>query len=127
VPPTMSMAEARSAIAGLVAGLQKRYPDSGIEFDTYVSCPGAEIAADHELVKAVENAHRQIMGQPPKRETVLWSSDASVLSRYGIATLNYGPSSGPRDAEGEKVAIETLVNITKIYALTAAAICGVEG
>ena len=127
VPPTMSMAVARRAVADLVAGLQKRHPDYGIEFDTYVSCPGAEIAADHELVQAVENAHRQVMGRPPRRDTVLWSSDASVISRYGIATLNYGPSSGPRDAEGEKVAIETLVNITKIYALAAAAICGVAG
>jgi acetylornithine deacetylase/succinyl-diaminopimelate desuccinylase-like protein len=54
---------------------------------------------------------------------VLWSSDASVLSRYGVPTINYGPSSGPRDAEGEKVAIETLVNMTRIYALTAAELC----
>ena len=127
VPPTMPMAEARRAVAEMVAGLQKRYPDYGIEFDTYVSCPGAEISSDHEIVQAVESAHRQVTGQPPKRDTVLWSSDASVLSRYGIATLNYGPSSGPRDAEGEKVAIETLVNVTKIYALAAAAICGVVG
>jgi len=127
VPPTMSMAEARGAIAGLVAALQKRYPDYGIEFDTYVSCPGAEISAGHELVQAVEAAHRQVLGQPPKRDTVLWSSDASVLSRYGIPTLNYGPSSGPRDAEGEKVAVQTLVQITKVYALTAAEICGIAG
>ena len=125
VPPTMEMTEARRALTNLVAGLQKRYPDYGIEFDTYVSCPGAEISGDHELVQAVESAHRQVMGQPPKRDTVLWSSDASVLSRYGIPTLNYGPSSGPRDADGEKVAIETLVNITKVYALAAAGICGV--
>ena len=27
------------------------------------------------------------------------------MTRFGIETLNYGPSSGPRDAEGEKVAI----------------------
>jgi len=125
VPPAMPMTEARRAVTELVEGLQRRYPDSGIEFETYVSCPGAEIAPGHELVAAVEKAHQQVMGQAPKRATVLWSSDASVLSRYGIPTLNYGPSSGPRDAEGEKVAIETLVNITKIYALAAAEICGV--
>ena len=127
VPPTMSMAEARAAVAALVAALQKRYPDYGIEFESYVSCPGAEIPAGHELVQAVEAAHRQVLGQPPKRDTVLWSSDASVLSRYAIPTLNYGPSSGPRDAEGEKVAVETLVQITKVYALAAAEICGIAG
>ena len=66
------------------------------------------------------------MGKPPEREVVTWCSDASVLSRYGIETVNYGPSSGPRDDEGEKVRIKTLVDITKIYALTAAELCGVQ-
>ena len=66
------------------------------------------------------------MGALPQREVVTWCSDASVLSRYGVPTVNYGPSSGPRDKEGEKVKIDTLVNITKIYALTAAELCGVE-
>src|SRR2546429_7129742 len=37
-------------------------------------------------------------------------SDASVLIRYGVETVNYGPSSGPRDKEGEKVSIETLAD-----------------
>ncbi|MGA8313853.1 MAG: hypothetical protein WB755_27760, partial [Terriglobales bacterium] len=67
-----------------------------------------------------------IMGKPPDREVVCWCSDASVLSRYGVDTVNYGPSSGPRDGEGEKVKIKTLVDITKIYALTAAELCGVQ-
>jgi acetylornithine deacetylase/succinyl-diaminopimelate desuccinylase-like protein len=66
------------------------------------------------------------MGQPPKRDVVLWCSDASVMTRYGIETVNYGPSSGPRDADGEKVRIKTLVDIAKIYALTAAELCGVQ-
>jgi len=66
------------------------------------------------------------MGKPPERDVVTWCSDASVLTRYGVETVNYGPSSGPRDKEGEKVSIKTLVDITKIYALTAAELCGVQ-
>ena len=124
VPPTMPLTEARLTFRELVLELRRRYPDYGIESETYVSVPGAEIAADHEMVEAIEANHRRIVGESPGRETVLWSSDASVLSRYGIATVNYGPSSGPRDAEGEKVRIQTLVDITKVYALTAAQLCG---
>src|SRR2546425_7198741 len=41
-------------------------------------------------------------------------------------TTLFRSSSGPRDAEGEKVHIKTLVDVTKIYALTAAELCGVE-
>lgn len=123
VPPTMALKEVRVAIKELVLDLQNRYPDCGIEYETFVSVPGAEIAKEHPLVKTIEACHQRVLGTAPKHATVLWDSDASVMTRYGIETLNYGPSSGPRDAEGEKVAIETLVNTTKVYALAAAEIC----
>jgi acetylornithine deacetylase len=124
VPPTMSMQKARHAAKEMFVGLQKKFPAYGLEFETYVSVPGAEISENHELVKTIEATHKQVMGSAPERDTVLWCSDASVMTRFGIETLNYGPSSGPRDAEGEKVAIKTFVEITKIYALAAAEICG---
>jgi acetylornithine deacetylase len=124
VPPTLPLADARRAVKDLVLDLRRRFPDNGVEFESYVSVPGAEIRGDHPMVLAIEAAHLQVMHSPPRRDTVLWSSDASVLTRYGVETVNYGPSSGPRDAEGEKVAIETLVNITRIYALTIAEVCG---
>lgn len=124
VPPTMTIAEARRAVDGLAAQLRRRFPDAGLESEIYVTVPGSEIPGDHELVNAIDASHLRVMERPAARTTVAWSSDASVLSRYGIPSVNYGPSSGPRDAEGEKVAIRTLVDITKIYALTIADICG---
>jgi len=124
VPPTMALAEARREVEGVVRQLRSRYPEYNLEFETFVSVPGAEISAEHEMVKAIEAGHKQVLGEAPKRETVLWCSDASVLTRYGVPTVNYGPSSGPRDAEGEKVAVKTLVDVTKVYALALAQICG---
>jgi acetylornithine deacetylase len=126
VPPTMPLKEARISIKELVLALRKKHPDFGIEYETFVCVPGAEISKDHPLVKTIESCHQRVLGIAPKHATVLWDSDASVMTRYGIETLNYGPSSGPRDAEGEKVAIETLVNTAKIYALAAAEICGAQ-
>jgi acetylornithine deacetylase len=126
VPPTISMNEARRDVRQLFGELEKKHPDWGLEFETYVSVPGARITEEHDMIKAIDRRHEQIMGQRPERETVVWCSDASVLTRYGVETVNYGPSSGPRDKEGEKVLIKTLVDITKIYALTAAELCGVE-
>ena len=124
VPPRMPLTEARRELEALVRQLRGRYPEYNLEFETFVSVPGAEISPEHEMVKAIEAGHKQVLGETPKRDTVLWCSDASVLARYGVATVNYGPSSGPRDAEGEKVAIKTLVDVTKIYALTVAQLCG---
>src|SRR5215469_14607958 len=125
VPPTIPMNEARRDIQELFRELERKHPEFGLEFETFVSVPGARIDENHEMVRAIEANHERIMGKPPDREVVTWCSDASVLSRYGIETVNYGPSSGPRDKEGEKVKIQTLVDITKIYALTAADLCGV--
>jgi len=125
VPPNMPLADARRSVKALVLDLQKRFPDYGIDFETFVSVPGAQIAENHELVRTIDAAHARVMGASPRRDTVLWCSDASVMTRFGIETVNYGPSSGPRDAEGEKVAVKTFVNITKVYALAAAEICGV--
>lgn len=125
VPPTIPMSEARRDIQALFLELEKQHPDFGLEFETYVSVPGARIDENHEMIRAIDANHERIMGKPPDREVVTWCSDASVLSRYGVETVNYGPSSGPRDKEGEKVRIQTLVDITKIYALTAAELCGV--
>jgi acetylornithine deacetylase len=124
VPPTMAMTEARTAIADLAAALRSRYPEHGVEWEVYVSAPGAEIEEEHPLVQAVDESHRTVFGRGPERDAVRWFSDASVLSRYGIPTLNYGPSSGLPGDEGENMEIRSLVDTARVYALTAARICG---
>lgn len=126
VPPNIPMTEARRDIQQVFLALQKQHPDWGLEFETYVSVPGARISEDHPMIGAIDIHHAHIFGKLPERDVVTWCSDASVLTRYAVETVNYGPSSGPRDKEGEKVEIRTLVDITKVYALTAAELCGVE-
>ncbi|MBI4446340.1 MAG: M20/M25/M40 family metallo-hydrolase [Acidobacteria bacterium] len=123
VPPTISMSKARREVGNLVRCLQEQHPDYGIDFETYVSSPGAEISEKHEMVQAIDKCHKKVTGSLPERDTVLWGSDASVMTRYGIETVNYGPSSGERKAEGEKVAIKTLMDITRVYALAILEIC----
>jgi acetylornithine deacetylase len=126
VPPTMPMPEARSALGGFVRGLRERFPEHGLEWEVYVTAPGAEIAEDHPLVAAIDESHADVFGQSPERDTVHWFSDASALTRYGIETVNYGTSSGLPDPElGENLDIEGLVKTAKVYALAAARVCGV--
>lgn len=126
VPPTMRMQEARVALAQLVESLRRASPEAGITSEIFVSSPGAEIAADHPLIDAVDASHRDVFGDPPERDTVRWSSDASVLTRYGIETVNYGTSSGLPHADGENLEIDGLVRTAQVYALAAARICEVE-
>ncbi len=127
VPPSMPMADARREFQKLVGSLRAAHPDWGIESEIFVTCPGAEIRPDHEMVRAIDSSHREVLGRAPERDTVLWCSDASVMTRYGIETVNYGPSAGVRRADGEKLPIQTMVDITGIYALTIARLCGAKG
>jgi acetylornithine deacetylase/succinyl-diaminopimelate desuccinylase-like protein len=119
VPPNVSMADARRQALDFARSL-------GVEAEVYVTAPGAEIAEAHALVDAVASAHREVFGAEPERGVTRWFSDASVLSRYGIPTLNYGTSSGLPDAElGENLDVAGLVRTAEVYARAALSICGV--
>jgi acetylornithine deacetylase len=125
VPPTMPMQDARRAFDELVRDVRRRHPDWGIDSDVYLTAPGAEIEDDHPLVEAIDRGHSTVFGAPPERDAVRWFSDASALTRYGVATVNYGTSSGLPGPEGENLDVEGLVRIAKVYALVAADVCGV--
>jgi acetylornithine deacetylase len=119
VPPDVEMAAARRKALEFARALD------GVEAEVYVTAPGAEIDEAHPLVGALESAHEEVFGAVPERDVTRWFSDASVLSRYGIATVNYGTSSGlPDPAYGENLEIEGLVNIAEVYARAAQRICG---
>jgi acetylornithine deacetylase/succinyl-diaminopimelate desuccinylase-like protein len=124
VPPTKPMAVARREVLEMVRSLAERFPDYGVEGEVYVTAPGAEIDEGHELVAALDAAHAEVFGSPPERDVTRWFSDASVLSRYGIATVNYGTSTGLPDAElGENLDIDGLVKTARVYALAAQRMC----
>jgi acetylornithine deacetylase len=121
VPPDVPMPEARRRALDFARSLE------GVDSEIYVTAPGAEIEEDHDLVRAVGEAHAEVFGSPPARDVTRWFSDASVLTRYGIPTLNYGASTGLPDAErGEYMEIDALVKTAEVYARSAVRVCGVR-
>jgi acetylornithine deacetylase/succinyl-diaminopimelate desuccinylase-like protein len=126
VPPTKEMARARGQVLDLVRDLAERFPEHGIEGEVYVTAPGAEIAEEHPLVGALDEAHAEVFGSAPERNVTRWFSDASVLTRYGVATVNYGTSTGLLDTvKGENLEIDGLVKTAEVYARVAMKVCGV--
>jgi acetylornithine deacetylase/succinyl-diaminopimelate desuccinylase-like protein len=118
VPPGVDMAEARRRALEFARGL-------GVEAEVFVTAPGAEIDSDHPLVAALEASHAEVFGSPPEHDVTRWFSDASVLTRYGIATVNYGTSTGLLDTEdGENLDIDGLVKTAEVYARAAQRVCG---
>jgi acetylornithine deacetylase len=125
VPPTKPMAVARREVLDMVRSLAARFPGYGIEGEVYVTAPGAEIEEDHELVRAIDDAHAEVYGSSPERDVTRWFSDASALTRYGIPTVNYGTSTGRMDVElGENLEIDGLVRTAETYARVAVKVCG---
>ena len=126
VPPTKPMTVARSEVFELVRALQARFPQYGVEGEVYVTAPGAEIAEDHPLIAAVDASHQEVFGELPGRDVTRWFSDASALTRYGVATVNYGTSTGLLDTVlGENLTIDGLVQTADVYARAAMRVCGV--
>jgi acetylornithine deacetylase len=126
VPPTKEMAAARAQVLDLVRALRERFPEHGIEGEVYVTAPGAEIEEGHPLVGALDEAHAEVFGSTPERDVTRWFSDASVLTRYGIATVNYGTSTGLLDTvKGENLEIDGLARTAEVYARAAMKVCGV--
>jgi acetylornithine deacetylase len=126
VPPGKPMPVARNEVLELVRELGRRFPDYGIEGEVYVTAPGSEIAEDHPLVAAIDESHTEVFGEAPERDVTRWFSDASVLTRYGIETVNYGTSTGLLDTEyGENLDIDALVKTADVYARAARRVCGV--
>ena len=120
VPPDVDMAAARRRALEFARQL------GDVEAEVYVTAPGARIDASHPLIAAVDEAHAEVFGAAPDRDVTRWFSDASVLTRYGIQTVNYGTSSGLPDAElGENLAVDGLVRTAEVYARAAATVCGV--
>jgi acetylornithine deacetylase/succinyl-diaminopimelate desuccinylase-like protein len=120
VPPDVPMADARRKALEFARSLD------GVEAEVYVTAPGAEIEESHPLVGALDEAHQEVFGERAERDVTRWFSDASVLTRYGIDTVNYGTASGLPDAElGENLEIEGLVRTAEVYARVAKAVCGV--
>jgi acetylornithine deacetylase/succinyl-diaminopimelate desuccinylase-like protein len=124
VPPTKEMATARGQVLDLVRDLAERFPEHGVEGEVYVTAPGAEIAEDHPPVGAPDEAPEEVFGAPPERDVTRWFSDASALTRYGVATVNYGTSSGLLDTvKGENLEIDGLLRTAEVYARAAIKVC----
>jgi acetylornithine deacetylase/succinyl-diaminopimelate desuccinylase-like protein len=121
VPPSVPMADARRRALEFARALE------GVDSEIYVTAPGAEIDEGHDLVRAVGACHAEVFGTQPERDVTRWFSDASVLTRYGIPTLNYGASTGLPDVTlGEYLEIDGLVKTAEVYARAATAVCGVR-
>jgi acetylornithine deacetylase/succinyl-diaminopimelate desuccinylase-like protein len=117
-PPPYHFLDVKQELAG---ALQELKDQEGVspELDLYLTDPWSQIDEGEYICESVDRAHQQIFGKPVERVYFSWSSDANILTRHGIAALNYGPSGGPgREVRGTMF-IPNLVACSKVYSLVA--------
>jgi acetylornithine deacetylase/succinyl-diaminopimelate desuccinylase-like protein len=144
LPHTPPMA-IRRELESVCKQVEEREKDIRTRVELYLSTDGYEISRDERVVKAMEQAHREIFGRDvayaaPKRYGI--TSDGSRIAAYGVPTITYGPGFGthltdptePRIAEWDNpagirrgVGIENMASCTKVYALAACDICTKTG
>ena len=109
--------------------LSREDPEFDFDVEFYLTLPGAEIEPDHELVKSVQSAHKEVYRQDPQNVYGAIDSDASVLTHFGIPAINYGPrpadtatNTGGREYQN----VDDVVKVAKVFALTALDVCNRE-
>ncbi|HEY2987228.1 MAG TPA: M20/M25/M40 family metallo-hydrolase [Candidatus Binatia bacterium] len=107
---------------------------SGIECEVSAFQYSRGHIAEHadELIAAITEAHRYVFGAepplPPSAEVSMWR-DLNVFNEVGIPSVCYGPprQRDPYSGAGNRaMKISDLVAATKVYALTALLVCGIE-
>ena len=115
--------EIKREIEEVIEEIKTGDPDLKTDVEMFMYLPGAEIDEDEIIYEVVKRAHREVHGQNPEVYTEGWTSDASAIARYGVPTINYGPSGRIRSGVpgwdpniGEHVSLEDLYETTKVYA-----------
>jgi acetylornithine deacetylase/succinyl-diaminopimelate desuccinylase-like protein len=94
--------------------------------------PPFEVSKDEYVVRAVQKAHREIFGKDPEIGAVpphnYGGTDAAfMLERKGVPAAIYGPGGGGElggsFSPPERIRIDDLVNVAKVYALAGLDIC----
>lgn len=116
-PPFTSPMDVKEDLEGFLRQIEEKYGFKP-ELEIYVSDAWASIPGDEYIVGAVERAHKAVTGGPVERVIHSWSSDANVLTRFGISAVNYGPAAASDDPKKKTrgvIYLPDVVTAAKVY------------
>lgn len=78
------------------------------------------------LVLALRGAAERVSGRPPEEVGLALVGDASLYANeLGLPTVYYGPAYETAHSDAERVSVDRLAHIARVYALAALEYCGV--
>jgi acetylornithine deacetylase/succinyl-diaminopimelate desuccinylase-like protein len=126
------MMDVKNEIQEVLNDVKRDNSDIEPVLETLMSVPGTEVDEDSPIYQATMRAHRSVFGKDPEIISEAYISDATYLNRFGVPTLNYGPSGRLRTTPetrwdpnaGEHVSVDDLYNCTRVYASLILDVCG---
>ncbi len=119
--PEQDMAALKSRILKFIEDLKKKDPDLDIrvQIPIYIEPEITDINSDFALI--VKDVYKTIYNEEREFKIILPTTDATFFHQKGIETILIGTIRGDNNIHSvdEFVYVEDLINLTKIYALTA--------
>jgi acetylornithine deacetylase/succinyl-diaminopimelate desuccinylase-like protein len=122
-PPRFHPLDVKQEIAGVLREVSTRENGISPDLEIYVTDEWSDVGEDEPISKSVAAAHKQVFRTKVEDVYYSWSSDANLLTRNGIAAVNYGPSGGEGKETRGTLYIPNLVRCAQVYAIVAVDIC----
>jgi len=119
--PEQDMASLKSRILDFIEDLKKKDPDLDISVQIPISIEPEITDVNSDFAKIVKNVYKTVYKEEREFKIILPTTDATFFHQKGIETILIGTIRGDNNIHStdEFIYIEDLINVTKIYALTA--------
>lgn len=121
VIPEIDLENIRNRILNFIEGIKKEDPDLDITVQIPVFVEPQITDINTNFAKIVKRAFKSVFKEDREFKAFLPSTDAHIFQQKGIETILIGPLRGENNyhAQDEFVYIEDVINVTKIFAITA--------
>lgn len=119
--PDESREIGKAELESLVEELRREDPDLVAHVKTVVDALPMQIPEDHDLVRTLRKAVKEVLGRDLGIEGVPYTTDGGILaSRAKIPTVVFGPGDIRQAHQpDESIPVDEMFSAAKIYALTA--------
>lgn len=122
--PGETEAQAVAEIQAIVDALASEDPDFHARVRPFFAREPFEVPADAEIVQAVDRAVSKVRGKQPAHIGDTPWMDAALLQAAGVETVVCGATGAGAHSEVEWVDLDSVFNLARILAETAADYCG---
>lgn len=82
-----------------------------------------DVSSDNQFMKALIRSYSRVCSKDPELKASVGTSDGNYLNQKGVTPLELGLATNRNHSANERISIDNLINLTKIFAHTILDIC----